>query len=157
MDAALQNINKAVVKAVHLARTEMVDSVIDKMTEFLSEKIELDEEMHQYFAEFRTSLKATVAKEEVALRNEATKKLKATKKDRGATGLKPLTINNLFIQDKMAELKASGVKADPEKGNVLKQATAFWRELTADDKKKYEEDNRHRLDELNKARAEKSA
>lgn len=157
MDTALQNVTKAVAKAMHLARTEMVDTVIDKMTEFLSEKIELDDDMHQYFAEFRTSMKAVVAKEEVAMRNETAKKSKATKKERGATGLKPLTVNNIFIQDKMAELKASGVKADPEKGNILKQATAFWRELSADDKKKYEDDNRQRLDELNKARAEKTA
>ena len=60
----------------------------------------------------------------------------------------------MFIQDKMAELKAAGVKGDAEKGNILKQANVFWKDMTVDEREAWTAANADRLKAINQDRAE---
>jgi hypothetical protein len=147
---AINCIVDAAEKAYFNVRHETASTTIDKMVKFLEDRIEVDEELHKYFEEFRENMTQNI-KDEAALAKK--NKKKATKGEKKTT-LKALTANNLFIQDKMAELKAAGVKGDEEKGNILKQANVFWKEMTAEEKEAWTETNRERLAAINKDRAE---
>lgn len=73
---------------------------LDNLITFLHDKIEIDEEMTQYFKDFKATL--TIKKKE--------------KKKRAPSAY------NLYIRDKIAEFKAAG-----HKGNLMKLAIDAWR------------------------------
>lgn len=102
-------------------------STVEKLIAFLGEKIEIDDDMKQYFDEFKASIK-----------NEAKVDLKkASKKDAGEKKEKrtrPPSPYNMYIRDKMAEFKAAG-----HTGNLMKMAIEAWNKdkeaKTTDDEK----------------------
>jgi HMG-box domain len=78
------------------------------------------------------------------------------KKQKPISGSKPpknLTIVNLFVQEKMAELKAAGAVCN-ENGNILKQATSLWKSMTDVEKNAYKEKHAKRLRFINEKRRE---
>lgn len=72
--------------------------------------------------------------------------------DTSIKSLRALTITNLYVQDKVAEFMANGVRPDPLKGNILKQAATSWNDLTDDARQTYKEANAERLISVNDAR-----
>ena len=164
MDAAMNSVSQVVAEAMAKVRSETFETIFDKLVNFMENKIEMDEEMRSYFNAARTSIReemeieektgkgtAKVSKKVAAAEKKAAKVTKSV--DDGDKKKRPLSMNNLFVQDKMAELKAAGVKSDPEKGNLLKQANAFWKALSDEDKATYADTNRERLDSLNRKRS----
>ena len=167
MEKAINNIVNVAGEVYHKVRIDTAQTVIDRVVAFMNEKIEVDEELAGYFNEFREVILGEMQKEAEAITKKANTgdpKKKDKKKDKIKNKeelmnkpLKPLTLNNLFIQDKMAELKAAGVKGDAEKGNILKQANEFWKAMSEDEKSSWIAANRERLDAINKDRAENPA
>lgn len=102
-------------------------STVDKLVAFLGEKIEIDEDMQQMFADFKATLKVTPPPQVDA---EKPKK-KASKKAAAATSSdeeKPEKAKrapssyNMYLSAKIAELKAQGAK-----GNLMKLAIEAWK------------------------------
>lgn len=158
MESAMQTISVAAAKAINTVRIETSNMVIDKLLAFLGEKIEVDDQLKANFEEFRALMREEITSQfavPTATSAKIVGKKGATKAPVDANApMKPLTINNLFVQDEMANLKAKGHKADPVKGNLLKQATTVWREMSDQEKQEYEDANCDRLAAINKERAE---
>jgi hypothetical protein len=107
-------------KAIQALVEETSMSVVDKLMAFLDTRIEMDEDMKGLFTEFKEQLTGELKETAKAV----------TKSTKGATkGDKPKrapSAYNLFIRDKLAELKES----DPDMASKdrMKAATALWRE-----------------------------
>ena len=95
--------------AALVAETQM--AVVDKLVAFLGEKIEIDEDMTQYFEEFKNTLKE----------QSKVDTKKAGKKPKEEKVKRPPSQYNLYIRDKMAEFKAAG-----HSGNLMKMAIEAW-------------------------------
>lgn len=106
-------------KALQALAEDVALSTVDKLAEFLATKIEFDEDMKELFEEFKTA-----TKEEYKASAKASKK---GGKDADGTEKKKRapTAYNLFIKDKINELKA----ANPSwKGKeLMSAATAAWK------------------------------
>ena len=153
MESAMANIMKTAQKAVAIARAETCTLVMDKFVAFLSEKIEIDAYLQSEIEAFR----ATLAEEIEAAVPVAAPTKTASKKGKKAADKadkKPRKLNffNMFTQDKMHELKEAGVKGNKESGNLLKQATAFWSDMSDVDKEEWKAANADRLEEINSGR-----
>ena len=98
-------------------------ATIDKMVAFLSEKIEVDEDMQKMFEDFKESIKGS-AKADL---KKATKKSKKSSDEDSGDEKKKRTrapsAYNLYIKEKMAEFKEAG-----HKGNLMKMAIEAWNE-----------------------------
>jgi hypothetical protein len=162
----MEYFSQAVTSAISQVRRDTVTDAFSKLVSFLDERIELTDELKAMFEDFRATYVASIPADAgasfvapaavAAGKKKPGRKAKsdATTKSDAPKTLRAIRMNNLFIQDKMAELKAAGAKADPEKGNLLKQATTMWRELTPEAKAAYEEANCDRLAEINRQRLE---
>ncbi len=126
---ALNNVNIALYSLIEETKLATIDKIIDrtidKMVAFISDKIEVDEDnMHNMLQEFKESIKAE-AKAEV--KTEAKAKLKKMNKssDDDSSDEKKKTrvpsVYNLYIRDKIAELKAAGCK-----GGLMMLAIEAW-------------------------------
>jgi RNA binding exosome subunit len=91
---------------------EISSSTIDKFRVFLEEKVDVDDEMKAFFDEFKTSLKSSV-------------KAKGGKGAKALAPKKPRTLSpyNIYIKNKMSELKAQG-----HTGNLMKLAVEAYNE-----------------------------
>lgn len=98
--ASLVKINNAVTALVQ----ETMHTTLDKLIEFLSDRIELDEDIKGIFDEFRKGMYVPESSG-------------GTKKRRHAP-----SAYNLYIREKIAELKAAG-----HKGNMMKMAVEAWK------------------------------
>lgn len=115
-------------KATAVLLEETTASTVDKLAAFLSEKIEFDDDMKALFEEFKKT-----AKEEIRA-SFKTAAATAGKKGRGgkdaAGGEKKKrepSAYNLFIKDKMAEIKA---KRPELKGkDLMKEAIVEWKKI----------------------------
>lgn len=90
---------------------EVQIDTVDRLFAFLETKIDMDEDMQSFFAEFKGQLKAEVPK---------------TRKKTVADGKKvprTPTVMNCFVKIKMAALKADGLT-----GNLMKEAMEAWNE-----------------------------
>ncbi len=105
-------------KTVNVLVEETSMTTVDKLALFLKEKIEFDADMQELFEEFKTSLKVTL-KNEAKGKKRGGKHLDVNKKKRQAS------VYNLFIKDKMAEIK----QQQPElKGKeLMKAAIELWK------------------------------
>lgn len=148
-------IMSSITQAIHIARVETSRLVLDKMIDFLGEKMEIDDELAGDIEAFKKALVADMEAEAPAV----TKVTKKTGKRAAAAGEKKtraprkLTLYNLFTQEKMKELREAGVKGDKENGNLMKQATALWAKMTDDEKEAWKTENQDKLDELNTSRS----
>ena len=120
---AMASIKVSQAIAALVAETKL--SVVDKLIAFLGEKIEIDEDMTQYFEEFKNTLKEE-SKEATKKAGKKEPKAKEEKTKRAPSAY------NLYIRDKMAEFKAAG-----HTGNLMKMAIEAWNE---DKGKKTEEE-----------------
>lgn len=105
-------------KTVNVLVEETSMNTVDKLAVFLKEKIEFDSDMQELFDEFKTSLKTSL-KNEAKGKKRGGKHLDSNKKKRQAS------VYNLFIKDKMAEIK----QQQPElKGKeLMKAAIEMWK------------------------------
>ena len=130
---ALNKVNNSIASLIE----ETALSTVDKLVAFLGEKIEIDEDMRQMFEDFKGTLKAESTEAAKAAKAEAKKTKKSKKSDADASDAsdksdksdsdgekkkkRAPSAYNLFIKEKMAELKAQGLK-----GNLMSQAVAAW-------------------------------
>ena len=145
METAMKMITKALVSV----RIETANNVIDKFTSFLSEKMDVDEDVKGWFEEFRQKMTQELEADAPALPRGSTKK-SAPQADKPAKKPKKLAAVNLFIQDHMAKLKAENASKDGE--SYFKQATVAWNQLTPAEKEDYKQVNKDRLDAVNEER-----
>lgn len=138
---ALNNVNIALYSLIEETKLATIDKIIDrtinKMVAFISDKIEVDEDnMHNMLQEFKESFKAEAKAEVKAevkaeakanVKAEAKAKLKKMNKssDDDSSDEKKKTrvpsVYNLYIRDKIAELKAAG-----RKGGLMMLAIEAW-------------------------------
>lgn len=111
-----------VTKAVQVLVEETSLEVVDKLGAFFETKIEMDDDMKGYFEEFKTQLKEHL-KEEAKAVGKGAKKAKVMvdgeKKKRAPSAY------NLFIKDKMAEIKVN--QPDLKSKDLMKEAIAMWK------------------------------
>jgi len=117
-------------KTISAMMQENTVSTVDKFVAFLKTKIEVDEELDAVFTDIKNSMIEEIkqeTKDEIKAAKKAAKKdgPKAPKKKRAASAF------NLFVRDKMIELKADG-----ETGNLMSKASAIWKESTDEETKK---------------------
>lgn len=114
--ASFATVNKAVAGVVAEAVFQAKKDVVEAFAKFLGEKIDFDEDMQAYFNEF----KATIVLEKVEVPKEKGK----GKTEGGEKKKRAPSAYNLYIKDKMAEIKA----AQPElKGkDLMKAAIQAW-------------------------------
>jgi hypothetical protein len=114
--ASLSKVNIALSSLV----VETAESTIDKVLEFLGNHIEVDEDMRSMFAEFKkqnTEEIMETTKAEIKAIKKVTKKADDAPKQKRAP-----SSYNIYIRDKMAELRAGGAT-----GNLMKQAIDAWK------------------------------
>jgi hypothetical protein len=113
--ASFATVNKAVAGVVAESVFQAKKDVMEYFAKFLSEKIDFDEDMQAYFDEF----KATLVLEKIEVLKEKSKKDGTGEKKKRAP-----SAYNLYIKDKMAEIKSS----QPElKGKeLMKAAIVAW-------------------------------
>lgn len=121
-------------------------SLIEEVIRYIEERITETDETRDIFTACRRDMLPTRKKRVTKKSSESTKTNTCNKP------LRALTITNLFVQDKMAQFKIMNVKMDPTKGNVLKQATSAWNELSEEKRQAYKEANAERLLVVNAAR-----
>lgn len=105
-NATINNIFSSLVHEVSM-------DTFTKFKEFLSEKLEVDSEMQALFEEFGKKLTAAAPK--------TTKKRGAVAAKTANSTPRPMSAYNLYIKNKMAELKAAG-----HTGNLMKLAVAEY-------------------------------
>ena len=93
-------------------------STVEKLFAFLGEKIEIDDDMKGYFDEFKATLKVDQEADAKAAKSKSKSKKGGEPKAKRAP-----SAYNLYIRDKMAELKAAG-----NSGNLMKMAIEAWNE-----------------------------
>jgi len=156
MEAFLQTVSVAANKAFTAIKIEHTNNVIDKMVKFMGEKMEMDEDALGWFEEFCQKMVAEVEADAPKVPKGVAAKIA---KDAAGTGrkskdpnapLKKLTAVNMFIQEKMGELKEAG--ASTETGSYFKQATVMWNSLSDEEKAEYKEEIKEKLDALNEER-----
>ena len=110
---------------VNIALSALVEetqlATVDKIVAFLSEKIEVDEDMQKMFEDFKESIK-TQAKADLKKANKKSKKSGDESGDEKKRTRAP-SAYNMYIKEKMAEFKAAG-----HKGNLMKMAIEAWNE-----------------------------
>jgi hypothetical protein len=121
---------QALSKTISAMMQENTVSTVDKFVAFLKTKIEVDEELDAVFTDIKNNMLDEIkqeTKDEIKAAKKAAKKdvPKEPKKKRAASAF------NIFVKDKMAELKAAG-----ETGNLMSKASAIWKENTDDETKK---------------------
>lgn len=110
---ALNNVNKALAGLVE----ETALSTVDKLVSFLSDKIEIDEDMKSLFDEFKKNTKDEI---KASFKNNSRKGgAKEEKKKREPSPY------NLFIKEKMAEIKAK--KPELKGKELMKEAIEEWK------------------------------
>lgn len=130
---ALLKLNKTISALVK----DTTNQVVDKFAAFLDTKIDMDDDMKALFDEFKTichdDLKATpVAKKGRKTKaaddiKPKSKKAKAAKSDTESEGKKKRapTAYNLFLKQKMAELKEQNPKSTPKER--MAEAVKLWK------------------------------
>lgn len=122
----------------------------------MGEKMDMDEETLEWFEEFRQKMIEEVEADApkvpkgVAARLAKEEKAAGKKSKDPNAPLKKLTAVNMFIQEKMGELKEAGASTDS--GSYFKQATVMWNQLSDDEKAEYKEEIKEKLDALNEER-----
>lgn len=111
---ALNNVHKALAGLVE----ETALNTIEKLTAFLSEKIEFDDDMKTLFEEFKKNTKDEI---KASFKNDRNRKggAKEEKKKREPSPY------NLFIKEKMAEIKAK--KPELKGKELMKEAIEEWK------------------------------
>lgn len=110
---ALNNVQKALAGLVE----ETALSTVDKLVTFLSDKIEIDDEMKTLFDEFKKTTKEGI---KASFKNSTRKGgAKDEKKKREPSPY------NLFIKEKMAEIKAK--KPELKGKDLMKEAIEEWK------------------------------
>jgi hypothetical protein len=114
-------------KAISAAFEEQSLHVLNKFVDALKEKIEFDEDLEQFVNAFKTTLK-----DEFKLAEKATKKSKRSKGSDGASDSeaepkkkRAPSAYNLFIKDKMAELKQTNPELKSKE--LMSAATVEWK------------------------------
>lgn len=110
-------------------------ATFDEFVKYLGAKIDVDDDMQSYIDEFKKTL---TSKKKVTA---AAKAKKDKSGDDGEKKKRAPSAYNLFIKEKMAELRAAG-----HKGNLMKLAVEAWKESkssgsveTSESKEKIEE------------------
>lgn len=121
---------QAISKTISAMLQENTVTTINKFVDFLKTKIEVDEELDAVFTDIKNNMLDEIkqeTKDEIKAAKKAAKKdaPKEPKKKRAASAF------NIFVKDKMAELKAAG-----ETGNLMSKASAIWKESTDEETKK---------------------
>ena len=119
--AAFAAINKAVASTIALQVFEAKKTVIDQMIAFMADKIDMDDDMVGFFNEF----KATIALEKVEV--PKTKAPKGKNADGSDKKKREPSAYNLWIKDKMAEIKAD--QPDLKGKDLMAAAIALWKKL----------------------------
>jgi hypothetical protein len=108
-----------VTKAMNALVEETSFAVVDKLMAFLDTRIEMDEDMKGLFSEFKEQLTGEL-KETAKAVTKSGKAAKAPGEKRAPSAY------NLFIRDKMAELKEEDPTMSAQER--MKAATVLWRE-----------------------------
>ena len=117
---AFPAVTKAVAQVVAEAAFEAKKKVMKDFAEFLADKIEFDEEMQAYFDAFT----ATLSVEKVELPKESKKGSKKTDSDGVEKKKRAPSAYNLFIKEKMAEIKVE--KPELKGKELMKAAIDAW-------------------------------
>lgn len=120
---ALIKVNVAIAALIE----ETAMSTVDKLVAFLGEKLEIDEDMQQMFADFKATLKVTPAAttEQQPTKKKPSKKAAAatsSDEEKPAKAKRAPSAYNMYLSAKIAELKAQGAK-----GNLMKLAIEAWK------------------------------
>ena len=123
---ALTKVNSAVSALVE----EVSMTTVDKVVEFLKSKIDFDEDFEGFFKEFKETLKADM--------KAAAKKSGKKSSDGEPKKKRAPSAYNLYIKDKMAEIKVS----NPEiKGkDLMKAAIDEWKKTNPKKTEKSDEE-----------------
>lgn len=124
--------------AITVAKTV---KLVNDVLKYIEERVTMTDDLRDVMAQCRTDMTPKRKKRVVVKKSEN----HGQRRRVDGIPLRALTIANLFVQDKMAQLKAAGVGTDPILGNVLKQATTSWNNLSDEARQNYKETNAERL------------
>ena len=118
--ASFAAVNKAVASVVADSVFEAKKKVIDEFAAFLADKIEFDDDMKGYFDSFKASLSL----EKIEVPKETKKGKKSSDEEGGEKKKRAPSAYNLYIKDKMAEIKAE--KPELKGKELMKAAIDAW-------------------------------